>query len=93
MPCSTGNSYFCDECVPRGCSCNRSYFEEEDTAFLNKGGSYVFEHLIKYRTKFRIEDRKIGGEESPYLSHKYVVELDEQGREKPCCEYWDLRED
>ncbi len=87
IPASTGNPYYCDSCVSRGCSCNNTYFENVDTIFINKGGSYILEDAIERKQKFRILDRKINGEESSYLSHKYVVDLDEQGRELPCCEF------
>ncbi len=87
MPSSTGNSAYCDACVPRGCSCN-----ERPVWLDGYGDSGELEHMIKYKTKFRIVDNMLNGEEAPYLSHKRLIELDEQGRELPCCEFWDIRE-
>lgn len=91
MPTSTGNHYFCDSCVPRGCSCNEESMDMEAYYGVKPSGSDILEHMIKYKIKFRIEDNMLNGEEAPYLSHKRVVRLDNEGREEPCCEFWDLR--
>ena len=32
-----GNSYSCDDCVPRGCSCNNTYVETDDPEYLPEG--------------------------------------------------------
>lgn len=88
MPSSTGNGYYCDKCVPRGCSCNIYSFDMEAYLGVKPAGSDMLEELIERKAKFRIGDRTINGEEAPYLSHKYVVELDSEGREEPCCEFW-----
>jgi hypothetical protein len=84
MPLSDNYPYYCDEHVPRGCSCNNSYLEEEPD---------IIEHFIDIGQKFRIEDREIQGEHSEYLSHKMVVRLDDDGRELPCCEFMHLEMD
>lgn len=79
MPSSTGfNPYFCDTCVPRGCSCNNDYVEEIPD---------ILNWYLEKNIKFRIVDRKINGEESPYLSHKIIIPVDDYGREYPCCEF------
>ncbi len=52
-----GKEQYCDECVPRGCSCN---IEPKDGDYDNL-------------------DPK-----------NWVEELDNEGREYPCCEYWKL---
>lgn len=93
MPMSTGNPYYCDSCVPRGCSCNSESFYHEAYFGDNHTGSDILEHMIENKIKFRIADNMINGEEAPYLSHKRVIYLDEQGRELPCCEYMHLEFD
>ena len=72
MPSSTlKNPFYCDDCVPRGCDCNK-YFErdfcspEEYEAF-KKGFSNIME-----------------GESS---EGAYFEPLDEKNRREPCCEY------
>lgn len=93
MPCSTGNSYYCDNCVPRGCSCNSESFEDEAYFGVKPSGSNILEHLIEHKSKFRIVDNKLNGEDAPYLSHKSVVHLDSDGREYPCCEFMCIEKD
>lgn len=88
MPCSTGNPYYCDSCVPRGCSCSIVSFSMEAYLGVKPAGSGILEELIERKAKFRVNDSMIGGEESHYLSHKYIVELDNEGREEPCVEFW-----
>jgi len=56
MPDSTNpNRAYCDDCVPRGCSCNS----------------------VPKDDNWDSED-----------PDNWEQELDEQGRELPCCEYW-----
>ncbi len=55
---------------------------------VKPAGSGILEELIERKAKFRVNDSMIGGEESHYLSHKYIVELDNEGREEPCVEFW-----
>lgn len=90
MPSSTGNKnpFYCDSCVPRGCSCN-----ERPVWLDSYGDSGELAHMIEHKIKFRIADNMLNGEEAPYLSHKRIVELDEQGRERPCVEFMHLRVD
>lgn len=51
---NNSNSFFCDNCVPRGCSCN----------IRPKDGNW-----------------------ENYNEDNWESELDEQGKEYPCCEY------
>lgn len=93
MPMSDRHPYYCDECVPRGCSCNSESFDFEALYGTVSKTSDVLENLIEHKVKFRIVDNMINGEEAPYLSHKRVIYLDEQGRELPCCEFMHLQLD
>lgn len=70
MPGSSGNRY-CDEHVPRGCSCNNYYVSSE----LN-GDHYEFlpEGIENVDWKWIEQD-------------KYWCRIDKKGREFPCCEY------
>lgn len=70
---SSGDSpFFCDDCVPRGCSCNHHYVSVD--AYIPPLDSPELpteeDHPIKW-----IEDDKVW------------CHVDEQGREYPCCEY------
>lgn len=67
--------FFCDDCVPRGCSCNQYSFEEFDD-------SDDFENKIywdKEREKFTKEKTE---------NSKFYEPVDQQGRRYPCCEYF-----
>lgn len=84
MPSSDNYPYYCDEHVPRGCSCNDTLLEFEPD---------IIDFYIEKGLKFRLEDRMIQGEHSEYLSHKFVIRLDDEGRELPCCEFMHLELD
>jgi hypothetical protein len=81
MPSSSvvDNRYYCDDCVPRGCSCNWHHlsdgFETLPTE-EDKPWKWVIQEATEY-----LEAIPEG---------KCWVHLDEKGREHPCCEYmWD----
>jgi len=61
--------YYCDECVPRGCSCNHQSIRDED--YHPPGG-----------IKPTPEDGPI-----KWIDEHTWTNVDEQGREYPCCEY------
>ncbi len=67
--------FFCDNCVPRGCSCN-VYSLEEFPLEKKKEKNYIFwdEKIENYTTE--LSDK----------SHYYEV-VDENNRRYPCCEY------
>ena len=70
---SGGDSpFFCDDCVPRGCSCNHEYVDTESyVPSLDKPNLPLESDMpIKW-----LEEGKIW------------CRVDEQGREYPCCEY------
>lgn len=67
--------FFCDDCVPRGCSCN-VYNIEEFPLNENKNVKYIFwdskiEHFTKEKQKNSI----------------FYEPVDEKYRRYPCCEY------
>lgn len=66
------NPYSCDDCVPRGCTCNYRYVDEDgyDPPLKQKDLPTEKDKPFKW-----IEENKIW------------VHLDEKGREYPCCEY------
>ena len=65
------NPYCCDECVPRGCSCNHYYMSEEEPILPNLEEDGV-----------EGVDWKWVDEEKTHWTH-----IDEKGREYPCCEW------
>lgn len=67
------NPFFCDDCVPRGCSCNHH--------FVDKNSYHPPLEQDELPTK---EDHPIKWiEEGKIWCH-----VDDQGREFPCVEYW-----
>ena len=64
--------YFCDDCVPRGCSCNDEYDDPENGMPLADTIKWFDEKGIKWKWK----------EEG-----KSISQIDDDGREFPCIEY------
>jgi len=69
-----GNSYSCDDCVPRGCECNQYSTRAED---YSPPGDVSGEGISPTE-----DDEPI-----KWLSNHIWTRVDEQGREFPCCEY------
>ena len=69
---SNGSPFFCDDCVPRGCTCNHYYVDVNSyhPPLENPNSPEESDHPIKW-----IEIDKIW------------CRVDEKGREYPCCEY------
>lgn len=68
---SGDNDYFCEDCVPRGCSCNHELFpgvEIHDNIDIGQ--------LPPENGKYKIIEE-----------NKYWCHVDEQGREYPCVEF------
>lgn len=65
--------YFCDDCVPRGCSCNHEYTPDSPVGIGNGFG------------EFPPNENEVGWKwlEKPY---KWCM-TDESGRQFPCCEF------
>lgn len=57
------NDCFCDDCVPRGCSCNDRLKDD-----------LKWETMEEYGKLWENDDN-------------IITDLDEQGRQLPCCEY------
>lgn len=67
------NDYNCDECVPRGCSCNSHYLIEEGESLPDKD-----EKNVKYLDK---EGNEVDREVAVYW------EDTDEGKLFPCCEH------
>jgi len=83
---SKESPYYCDDCVPRGCSCNYRFSDknaynpplEDFEIELPEGVENVdWKWVFKEKTKHREEIKP----------NTCWVYLDEKGREYPCCEY------
>lgn len=78
-----GNSYSCDDCVPRGCDCNHRYTDV----------NAYHPPLERPELPSKSDEPYVWIEEGKVWTH-----VDEEGRQFPCCEYdhekegWDLEE-
>lgn len=85
-PASTGRVFYCNDCVPRGCSCNvdtvtgLSRFDmTRKHAFWSKEDYekyHATDELMQHASPTKQEDSF------------YVEVLDDEGRRNPCCEFW-----
>ena len=71
---SEENPYYCDDCVPRGCSCNHRYVAI-DAYHPPLENPDVPEGVEGVDWKWIEKDR-------------VWCSIDDEGREWPCCEYW-----
>ena len=67
-----GNPNYCDDCVPRGCSCNHRYVDVNAYHPPLEKPEYP---TIKDKPWIWIEEGKVW------------THVDESGRQFPCCEY------
>ena len=75
-PSSKGeDAFYCDDCVPRGCSCNQYALSEFDENEEQGNKIYWNEERNNFTNK-KTED-----------SFFYEI-VDDKGRRYPCCEYW-----
>lgn len=73
----TSEGFYCNDCVPRGCSCNLYDIEHD--------GEPNNESKVGYYSK---DDSTFSQMRLNRDSNSYYYEyLDEQGRRFPCCEY------
>jgi len=72
-----GDEVFCDQCVPRGCSCNNIDFSIEELNHIKKEN-------LNYRFSYSFNKNKDGK-----ISHLnfYIIPFDDYNREFPCCEF------
>jgi len=75
------SSYHCDDCVPRGCSCNVNFIDNLEKEENYKDGDKVL--FLNESHDFFNEKVGCSKEEATH----YEI-LDEQGRREPCIEYW-----
>lgn len=95
MPGRMGKVYYCDECVPRGCSCNLlklTEFPISNNGITNNGITPVMywdSDDVKRYIWGDIDNNEF--EKSGVLEKKdnstYYEILDDEGRREPCCEY------
>ena len=74
-PSSDDDPFYCDDCVPRGCSCNVYSLEEFPNDIPNKNVIFWDKDIVN-STLQRTPD-----------SVFYEI-VDNNGRRYPCCEYW-----
>jgi len=67
------NRYYCEEHVPRGCTCNHRYVKEDAYTPSLNNPDYPTSEDIPFKW---IKENEIW------------CHLDNKGREYPCCEYW-----
>jgi hypothetical protein len=77
---SGANPYSCEDCVPRGCSCNWENIvnDFDNESNLPKGTENKDWRWITDK------DRMKDGLDTPIEEKKYWIYLDDKGRESPC---------
>lgn len=92
VPYHVGKIYYCDNCVPRGCSCNlfnkeeipeMEYIDEKDNI------KYWDDESVKKYTNGEVSNEEfdnLGSLEKKINSTYYEI-LDGNNRRLPCCEY------
>lgn len=75
--------YYCDDCVPRGCSCEWTYADKKDKDSLPKGIEGKDWKWIEKEATEKMDEIKKG---------EVWVSVDEKGRQYPCVEYWHSEE-
>jgi hypothetical protein len=84
------NPYYCDDCVPRGCSCNRDVViivpnEPLETNLEYPEGEENVDW--KWVDPYEGEETKFIDDNGVKHDFKIYSPIDEKGREYPCCEY------
>lgn len=80
MPGGSGSieeDVYCDECVPRGCSCNQEPFTIQSMRWHKEEG-----HNFKLGYWRNVSNGKT------ISVSPLIIPLDEKNREYPCCEYF-----
>ena len=72
---SNGIDLFCDDCVPRGCTCNQYHIDEFNKMIVIEQ-NYLFWDKLREHSTNRITNDTV-----------YFEPLDEENRRYPCCEY------
>lgn len=79
MPSNKGRVFFCDNCVPRGCSCNVDNIKEF--------GEPTNQHVMWWSKDSTIEDLDNNGSLEKSENSFYYEILDDENRRSPCCEF------
>lgn len=72
---SNGEPFYCEECVPRGCTCN-VYALKEFPDDIPEDNVIFWDKDMENCTNIRTDNSF------------YYETLDETGKRYPCCEYW-----
>lgn len=83
-PSSPGRTCFCDEHVPRGCTCNLHNIEEFEVPSDNANIMWWTKDAVDNNVGERLDElsTSVRNDDSYYFE-----ELDELGRRNPCCEF------
>lgn len=91
MPSGDGKRWYCDDCVPRGCTCNLCDLEFNGNP--NEKTKIIWWSKDAYDKKWKEDDtvslESLATKERMPDSFYYEY-VDEKGRRSPCCEYWDI---
>ena len=79
MPSSKGRVFFCDNCVPRGCSCNVDNIKEF--------GEPTNQNIMWWSKDSTIEKLDNDGSLEKSENSFYYEILDDENRRSPCCEF------
>lgn len=82
-----GTDYYCEQCVPRGCSCNWTYADKNAYGPEPLEEDLMPEGIEGKDWKWVIRKGDENMEEIS-LKDKVWTDLDENGQEYPCCEFW-----
>ncbi len=93
MPSSTSDGFYCDEHVPRGCTCNVQNLKEDGEPQNEDNNEILWWDKRTYEDCYPngIDPLKFAGKYHQIDSFYYEV-LDKNSRRNPCCEY-DYSED
>jgi hypothetical protein len=90
MPSYTGkkeeDNYFCEDCVPRGCSCEWTYASKDAYGPEPLAEDFLPDGIEGVDWKWIVRAADEDYEE--IKSGEIWVYTDKQGREYPCVEYW-----
>lgn len=83
------SNFYCDDCVPRGCSCNIDIISNESAGNGITPTIYYTEDDVSDYINGRINSDELlsRGSLTKLSDSVYYEVLDDQGRREPCCEY------
>lgn len=91
MPSGDGKRWYCDDCVPRGCTCNLHDLnfngnpnEKTKTIWWSKD---AYDKQWKEDDTVSLESLATKERMPDSFYYEYV---DEKGRRSPCCEFWSV---